>query len=372
MRASVDIIIVNWNAGQQLRECLESILAVDTRGININNVLVIDNASSDGSFDALEDLILPSRNENNRGFTFACKQGDNNNRVIVTDNTLEEAATKRTKRSEDVVLSLTLIRNNINRGFAAACNQGAAESKADYLLFLNPDTRLFENSLTVPVAFMERPENQHIGIVGIQLVDDYGQISRTCARFPQPGHFFSKMLGLDRLFPRVFPSHFMNEWDHSDSRMVDQVMGAFFLVRRHLFEMLNGFDERFFVYFEEVDFSLRARQLGWSSFYLAEAQAYHKGGGTSKQIKAKRLFYSLRSRILYGYKHFSWTAATLLMLGTLVLEPIARVVLGIAHRSGSEIVETFRAYRMLWSSMPEWMKVARGGERHKSSDVDSL
>lgn len=309
----IDIIIVNWNSGKQLYECLQSIGTATKDGSNLGNIIVVDNASVDGSADELQNFNLP----------------------------------------------LTIIRNNINRGFAAACNQGASESKADYLLFLNPDVQLFENSLSVPIAFMERPENRHIGIVGIQLVDEEGRISRTCARFPTSRQFFAKMLGLDRLFPCVFPSHFMVEWDHKDSREVDQVMGAFFLVRRNLFEVLSGFDERFFVYFEEVDFSLRARQLGYSSFYLTEAQAYHKGGGTSEQIKARRLFYSLRSRIIYGYKHFSWIAATMLMLGTIIAEPLSRIVLGIAHRSGSEIVETCRAYRMLWGSMPEWMKVAR-------------
>jgi GT2 family glycosyltransferase len=312
VNVSIDIIIVNWNAGQQLRECLESIITVDKEGFEIYNVVIIDNASSDGSLDSLEELKLP----------------------------------------------LIIIRNKENLGFAFACNQGAINSKADYLLFLNPDTRLSEDSLKVPITFMEQPENQHIGIVGIQLVDEEGRVNRTCARFPTPGRFFAKMLGLDRFFPRVFPSHFMLEWDHCDSREVDQVMGAFFLVRRPLFKMLNGFDERFFVYFEDLDFSLRARQLGWSSYYLAGAQAYHKGGGTS-EIKAKRLFYSLRSRILYGYKHFSWTAATMLMLGTLFVEPLSRIVLAIAHGSSSEIVETCRAYRMLWNSMPQWMKVAR-------------
>jgi len=276
---------------------------------------------------------------------------------LVIDNASQDASARAV---EDLALPLFLIRNNVNRGFAAACNQGAVGSKADYLLFLNPDTRLFEDSLTVPIAFMERPENQHIGIVGIQLINDEGRVSRTCARFPTPGQFFAKMLGLDRLFPRVFSSHFMNEWDHRDCREVDQVMGAFFLIRRALFEMLNGFDERFFVYFEEVDLSFRARQLGWSSFYLAAAQAYHKGGGTSEQIKAKRLFYSLRSRILYGYKHFSRATATMLMLGTLIVEPLSRMALGAARGSGNEIIETGRAYFMLWSSVPEWMKVARG------------
>ncbi|HHV83196.1 MAG TPA: glycosyltransferase family 2 protein [Tepidanaerobacter syntrophicus] len=312
-RNLVDIIVVNWNSRDQLQECLRSIELSTKKEENIGRIVIVDNASVDGSANDLQNFNLP----------------------------------------------LTIIRNKVNRGFAVACNQGAAGSEADYLLFLNPDVQLFENSLSAPIAFMERPENQHIGIVGIQLVDEEGCVRRTCARFPTSRQFFAKMLGLDRLFPRVFPSHFMVEWDHKNSREVDQVIGAFFLVRRNLFEMLGGFDERFFVYFEEVDFSLRARQLGYSSFYLTEAQAYHKGGGSSEQIKARRLFYSLRSRILYGYKHFSWIAATMLMLGTIIVEPLSRIVLGVAHRSGSEIVETCRAYRMLWGSMPEWMKGAR-------------
>lgn len=311
---SLDIIIVNWNSGKQLYECLESFEDAKQDRLRLLRVVVVDNASTDGSVDGLHGLNLP---------------------LVVTQ-------------------------NSENRGFAAACNQGAEGSAADYLLFLNPDTQLFENALTVPISFMERPENQHIGIIGIQLVDEEGRISRTCARLPTPGQFYAKMLGLDRLFPRIFPSHFMIEWDHSDSRAVDHVIGAFFLVRRSIFELLNGFDERFFVYLEDLDFSFRAQQMGWSSFYLAEAQAYHKGGGISEQIKAQRLFYSLRSRILYGYKHFSWVAATLLMLGTLLLEPIARIALGIVHVSRSETVETSRAYCMLWNSIPELIKAPRG------------
>jgi len=309
----LDIIILNWNSGHRLRDCLETITSVNKNGFSLERVVVVDNASSDGSIDGLENLELP----------------------------------------------LTIIRNTENRGFAAACNQGAKGSKADYLLFLNPDTRLFKDSLTKPLTFMEQMESRDIGILGIQLVDDNGQISRTCARFPTPGRSFSKMFGLDRLFPDLFPSHFMTEWDHRESREVDQVMGAFFLVRRSLFQSLGGFDERFFVYFEEVDFSFRARQAGWRSFYLAGAQAYHKGGGTSEQIKAKRLFYSLRSRILYGYKHFGHFPAIGLMLGTLVLEPIARMILGISHRSGEEIAETIRGYMMLWGTMPQWIKLAQ-------------
>jgi len=267
MNVSIDIVIVNWNAGPQLRDCLDSIIVADRDGLEIKRVVLVDNASSDGSSDGLQAYRFP----------------------------------------------LTVIRNTKNRGFGAACNQGAKDSCSDYLLFLNPDTRLFSDSLSKPLAFMEQADNQNIGIAGIQLVDNNSSVSRTCSRFP--------------------PSYFLIDWDHEDSRLVDHVIGAFFLVRRSLFNIMNGFDERFFVYLEDLDFSLRARKSGWRSYYLAEVQAFHKGGGTSENIKATRLFYALRSRILYGYKHFGWWAGTGLMGGTLFLEFLSRFVLASAHRS---------------------------------------
>jgi len=311
MTPSMDIIIVNWNSGGLLRDCLESIHhAADHDSFRLNRVVVVDNASCDGSADELEELRMP----------------------------------------------LFIIRNEVNKGFASACNQGAKGSGADYLLFLNPDTYLDGDSLAKPLIFMEKDFNQHIGIVGIQLLDSDGQIARTCARFPTKGRFFSKMLGLDRLFPHTFPSHVMSGWDHQESREVDHVMGAFFLIRRFIFERLGGFDEQFFVYLEDIDLSLRVRQAGWRSFYLTDAKARHKGGGTSEKVKALRLFYSLQSRILYGYKHFGWWSATGLLLGTLLLEPLARFTLSAYRRSGEEIRDTVRAYSILWGRLPLLLK----------------
>jgi hypothetical protein len=148
----------------------------------------------------------------------------------------------------------------------------------------------------------------------------------------------------------------MSEWDHRDSREVDHVMGAFFLIRRSIFKELNGFDEQFFVYLEDLDFSIRAWQAGWRSFYLADAKARHKGGGTSEKAKAMRLFYSLQSRMFYSYKHFGWWPATSLMLGTLLIEPIARFMLSASHRSTREIKETIKGYFILWSKLPALLK----------------
>ncbi len=309
---SLDIVIVNWNAGQQLRDCLGSIFATNRDGFELIRVVVVDNASSDGSANDLTDIALP----------------------------------------------LVVINNTENLGFAKACNQGAVGSRAEYLLFLNPDTRLFNRSLSRPLEFMAQKIRKNIGIVGIQLVDNTGKVSQTCARFPTPRGFFSYIFGLDLLAPYFFLSHHMSEWDHMESRQVDHVLGAFFLVRRSLHQALGGFDEHFFMYFEDLDFSCRAKQAGWSSYYLSEAQVYHRGGGSSEQVKSKRLYYSLRSRILYGYKHLSWWAATGLMLGTMLLEPFLRI--GCAMGKGRiSLQETLRGYALLWMSLPQWITKSR-------------
>jgi len=317
----LDLIIVNWNSSGHLMNCLRSISLSNPTdsGVSLHSVIVVDNASTDNSLADIEKIGLP---------------------LIIT-------------------------KNEKNMGFAAACNQGARNSRADYLLFLNPDTMLYADSIYKPVAFLESPDNRSIGIVGIQLLDDTGTVSQTCTRFPRPATFFIKMFALDRLFPNRFPGHFMKEWDHLDSRDVDQVIGAFFLVRRFVFETLGGFDERFFVYFEEVDFSFRARKAGWRSHYYAEVQAYHKGGGSSEQIKAARLFYSLRSRILYSFKHFGWFAACCVMISTLFIEPTLRIAYAILKLSVRNISETIRGILMLWRDLPYWSRKIKTAQSNR-------
>ncbi len=306
MSPSLRIVVVNWNSGEHLGRCIESIQSACKDGFELQQAVVVDNASTDRSAEGLEVTGLP----------------------------------------------LQVISNATNRGFAAACNQGARDSSAEYLLFLNPDVRLLPDSLQVPIQFMEDSNHAKIGICGIRLLDDQERLTRTCARFPTPLLFFSWMIGLDRFSPKRFVSPLLPEAELKESRPVDQVMGAFFMVRRAVFEALGGFDERFFVYFEELDFSYRAKQNGWVSFYLASTQAHHAGWGCSNQAKAARLSYWLRSRILYCYKHFGRVAGTALFIGTVLLDPVSRLALAIAHWSFQEIRETLRGYSMLLRMIP--------------------
>jgi len=309
--ASCDIVIVNWNSGGQLAEAIASICRHDHNCVS--SVIVVDNASTDDSLARVQAMTT-------------------------------------------IPVSLQIIRNSENRGFGAACNQGAAIAGSEYLLFLNPDVCLFKDSLSKAIEFMQNPENTRVGIIGVQLVDGHGYVARSCSRFPTLMIFLLQSVGLNRLPCLQHFSQSLIEWDHGSTKQVDQVIGAFFLVRLELFLSLEGFDERFYVYFEEVDFSFRAHKQGWSSVFLAGAKAFHAGGGTSHQVKAHRLFYVLRSRLLYGFKHFRRWQAWILVGLTLAVEPFSRSLFALFSGGISALRDTWRGYIMLYSDIPSILK----------------
>lgn len=310
----VDIVIVNWNSGGLLAECLDSIAAnADGR---VAMVAVVDNASGDGS-------------ETSAGVP---RPG----------------------------LDLRLIRNGANRGFGAACNQGASQGSAPYILFLNPDATLLPGTLAGLLVAMAAPGNLDIGIGGPRLLSPDGRTQRCCARLPGLARLLLEPTGLDRLLPRLIPPHFMVEWDHLDDRDVPQVMGAALLVRRHVFDMLGGFDERFFVYYEDVDLCHRAGKSGWRCRHFAGPTAVHVGQGTTRNVVAMRSVLLARSRIAYTAKHFGPAAAVLGCLAVLFVEPLSRTVLGISRRSAAEVRAAWRAAAILWSGPVELVRRAFG------------
>jgi N-acetylglucosaminyl-diphospho-decaprenol L-rhamnosyltransferase len=240
-----------------------------------------------------------------------------------------------------------------NMGFARGCNRGARAGRGDYILFLNPDVSLSNTSLSRCISFMEDPLNKAVGICGIRLLDEMRKPSVCAAHFPTLGNFASKALGLNKLLPKAFATHLLPAGEPIESCVVDQVIGAFFLVRRRLFELCGGFDERFFMYFEEVDFSLRARSLGYLSYVLTDVQAFHKGGGSSDQIKALRMAYSWRSRLAYGKKHFPYFQRALLAAITGIVEPTARLLSSLITGRLQEFVDTTKAWRFLVLGFPK-------------------
>ena len=311
--ASLDIIIVNWNAGEQLKQVLESIHQSAMGVHQLNHVVVVDNASNDDSINQI--------------------------------------------RSLSPLIPLQIIENKQNQGFGKGCNQGAKASQADYLLFLNPDTQLEADALPNLLDFMQSDEadNQRIGIIGGQLIDDDGTIARSCDRFITLSTIINDAIGLSKLSSARFPGLSMTDWDHHDSRIVDHVMGAMYCIRRELFETLNGFDEQFFVYMEDMDLTYRAHQLGWYCYYDTSAQTFHRGGGTTEAIKARRLALFVHSRIKYALKHFPMWQVVVVVLITFLIEPLTRMSFALLRGNWIDAINSLRGYLIVlgWILFPK-------------------
>lgn len=304
----LDIVIINWNSVLQLTECLDSMF--QNNAPEDVSVFVVDNSSDAGqtqfhTHPALVELVNPGR----------------------------------------------------NLGFGGGCNLGAAQGNAPFILFLNPDIYFFSDTLTKLLAFLKSGKlPDSAGIAGVQLVNLDGSIQKNVARFPEFKDLFPRMLGLDRLLPGLFKPHYARDMDYTQSQFVDQVPGAFFLIKRPVFEQMGGFDKRFFMYYEDVDLSYRAHLAGWKSYYLAEIAVKHIGGGTTASIQGRRLFYSMRSRILYVGKHFGILKAGLVLLGILLLEFPVRLIRSLLRLSMLDLFNTIKALALLLINFPAMFK----------------
>lgn len=295
----IDIVIVNWNGGDYLYKCLQSVFSKPNKKI-IGQVFIVDNNSSDNSLEKI-----------------------------------------------DKADKLVIIKNKENRGFAKACNQGFKLCKSPYILLLNPDTQLFNSTLSDCISFMRT--HSDIDILGCKLLDDTMSVSLSCSRFPTPLRFFFDAIGLSKIAPRVFkPALLMADWDHKTSRYVDQVMGAFMFMRNSIFERLGYFDERFFVYCEELDFSKRLAERGGKSYFNSDISALHSGQGTTASVKAFRLFLNLRSKLQYSKKHFKYAGYAFVWICICIIEPFTRTIFLSLKLNFKEIKETIKGYKLLF------------------------
>jgi GT2 family glycosyltransferase len=288
-----DVIIVNWNSGIHLKKCIDSIIKYNS--ITISKIIIVDNNSSDQSMNNLPDNKL-----------------------------------------------IKIIKEKKNHGFAKACNIGAKYSNAKYLLFLNPDTRFLDkNSIANSLLFMEAPVNSKTAICGAQMVKNKNTVA-SCSYFPNPLKIFIYSTGLDKIFK--IDSMLMNNFNHKKSMFVDQVIGAFFLIRSNIFFKLKGFDERFFLYFEDVDLSLRVSKLGYNSFYNADSICHHMGGVSSGNNLSLSLSNSLISRLIYSKKYFSFYENIFVIFCTFIIELFSRLIYSLVKFSYKNIKVIFVAY----------------------------
>ena len=198
-----------------------------------------------------------------------------------------------------------LIANPENRGFAAAVNQGAREaSESEFILLLNPDVEL-----STTVDQLTEAAGRY-GLAAGRLVDQAGrnQAGFTLRRFPTPAALVCELFGINRLWPSnpVNRRYRCLDRDYDQPALVEQPAGAFLMVRRDVWNKLGGFDEQFYpVWFEDVDFCLRAVDAGYQIAYVPSVVARHEGGHSVSRIpEGRRATYWCVSLLRYGAKHF--------------------------------------------------------------------
>jgi len=251
----LSIIIVSWNVKADLGDCIKSVQ--ENSPACDYEVVVVDNASSDGSAEMVK------------------------------------------KQFPQVLV----IENGENLGFATANNRGMAKSSGEYVLLLNPDTAVHPGSLDALVKFMD--DNVDVGVCGPRLLNTDGTTQPSARGFPTLRgvvHCFTIMRAIP-VFRSQYRRWMMRDFAHDRQTDVDQVMGAALMTRRSIIEQVGGMDEDFFMYYEEVDLCYRIKQAGWRIVFLPNPVITHRGGQSVGQIPVRRRIMTLRSILIFLRKH---------------------------------------------------------------------
>ena len=193
--------------------------------------------------------------------------------------------------------------NKKNTGFGKANNQALSNASGEYILFLNPDTILAEDTLAICLSFLM--SNANAGAVGVRMVDGRGEFLKESKRgFPYPWAAFCRMSGLSALFPnsKFFSSYYQGHLPEGQTNKVDVLSGAFMLVKNDILDKIGGFDEQFFMYAEDIDLSYRIQQAGYINYYIADTSIIHfKGESTQKNTRYVKLFYKAMQQFMHKY-----------------------------------------------------------------------
>ena len=275
------IIIVTWNSKGFIRNCLDSIFL--SQGNFSNEVIVVDNNSSDETAKIVEQLYP----------------------------------------------QVNLIQNRKNLGYAKANNQGIQEAGGDYILLLNPDTQVFEGSLSLMYEFLE--ENPSIGALGPKLLNPDKTVQASCREFPTFSTLIWEFSGLSRLFPRsrVFGRWRMGYFGFDRQIETDQPMASCLMLRRAALEDVGIFDENFAMFFNDVDLCYRIKKGGWKIYFCPEAKVIHHKGASTKKAKARMIWLSHLAFYKFFKKHKTGLANRFLLflfLIPLILSAWARIL----------------------------------------------
>jgi GT2 family glycosyltransferase len=252
------VVIVSWNVKDLLRENLQALFR--SRGDIVFEVFVVDNNSEDGTVEML-------------GKEFP---------------------------------EVKVIANKDNLGFAKANNMAIERAKGRYILLLNPDMKVLPDTLGNMVSWMDsRPE---AGVAGCKLVTENGDIVPHVRRFPTVWDQAAVTVKIPHIFPGILNKYISANFDYETEQEVDTIRGSFFMIRKEALEELGGLDERYFIWFEEVDYCKKAKQAGWKVMYTPTAKCMDYVGKSFVQVpRGKTQKYFRDSMLKYFYKwHPAW------------------------------------------------------------------
>lgn len=274
---------------------------MNTTGINISAIII----SFDGS-KFLPDCLTTLR-EDLAGLT---------HQIIVVDNGSQDDSTELLKKSFPDV---QLIENGANLGFAQAVNIGLARARGDYVYILNQDLRFRPGGTRTLMSRIQA--DPAIGLIGPKFVGFDGRLQHSARMFPTYRHIFYEALFLARLFPkhRELSSWRMGWFDHERERFVDQPMGSAMLIPRAVVDRIGLFDERFPIFFNDVDYCRRIHDAGYKLLYCPEAVVEHYQGASVKQQPVRMKIQSLFSFYRYLRKYARPAEMPLLWLSGLVM-----------------------------------------------------
>ena len=260
----LSVVIVNYNVEHFLEQCLNSVCAA-MKNIE-GEIFVVDNASVDGSMAMVKE-----------------------------------------KFSE-----LTLIENQENVGFSCANNQAMKMANGEYVLLLNPDTLVEEDTFEKVIAFMD--EHPDAGGLGVKMIDGKGNFLPESKRgLPTPKVAFCKIFGLSALFPRSkkFNQYHLGHLDKNETHEIDILSGAFMLMRKSALDKVGLLDEAFFMYGEDIDLSYRLQLGGYKNYYYPDTSIIHYKGESTKKGSLNYVFVFYNAMIIFAKKHFSKSNARL-------------------------------------------------------------
>jgi GT2 family glycosyltransferase len=247
-KINISIIIVNYNVRFFLEQCLQSV------------------------FDACHNISAE---------------------VIVVDNNSHDTSCEMIVNKFPKV---KLIANKVNTGFSTANNQGVAIAKGEYVLILNPDTVVTEDTFEKTLQFAKSIAN--LGTIGIKLIDGTGNFLPESKRgIPTPKVSINKLLGIST------KKYYANHLNENESGKIEILVGAFMFMKRDIYNEVKGFDEDYFMYGEDIDLSYKILKKGYNNYYFSEAKIIHyKGESTKKDIKYLNNFYGAMQ--IFYKKHF--------------------------------------------------------------------